>query len=80
MTTPYNLEALMAKAREGQIVSRPKPAPCLTWCDMEHLAQRTYQGAMGHCTCTEACEWEQCPMNEEAWVPPAVPRFREDAA
>lgn len=80
MTTPYNLEALLAKAREGKPVDRPRPAPCATWCDMGMLAQKPYTGAMGHCTCREACEWEQCPMNEEAYVPPAVPRFREEAA
>ena len=83
MTSPYSLSAMLAAARE-QLVEQakpaewPKPLPCANWCALASLESR-YAGAMGYCTCSEPCEWEGCPMDVEAFVPPPVPRFREAA-
>lgn len=76
---PYNLDAL-AQYVQRTPEAKPKPPPCETWCSMPAIAGGFSRGGAGYCTCQEACAWESCPMDEAAYVPPPVPKFREEDA
>lgn len=73
-SSPYNLEALLAKVREGA-PAREKPLPCETWCSLAALVEGRSFALGAYCTCQEACQWESCPADVEAYVPPPVPTF-----